>query len=387
MDRNETKEVLSVSSPEDVLAYLPHVLGYWPQMSLVVLALRGKQLGASLRLDLPGRSASFAEQIRYARGVAEHLRLDRSADGALLTVYAGIDWHDDSDPGYDRLMFCLAQALAAAGLPVREAWWVGEKTWRDYLCRDASCCPFGGWSLKDVRNSSLSAELVYRGSSYEPDLAAAMELPELGPAQRRQSLAAFARLQRGISAAAPDEAELAQALRSWDTALAAEATEAATNTLGYLAAWLCNAHIRDAVLLLALTDRKRAMAKGAAELLLGSTEVNPPWPRLARLEVILRRIVAVHHPDETDPGQTEPDETGLRPAGQESAAAALTGLGWLEWCRGRGSRAGVYLESALALRPGYRLAELFLQLIESGQLCCWAKNETTAWQRNGPSAA
>lgn len=422
MDR---EEVVSVASPEDVLAYVPHFLGYWPQHSLVVLALRGKQLGASLRLDLPDRSASFPEQIRYARNVAGHLSVDGRADGALLAVYAGIDWRDAADPGYDRLMFCLAQSLASAGLPVREAWWVGETRWRDYLCRDASCCPFDGHSLKTVLNSALSAELVFRGSCYEPDLAAAMELPETTPARRAAGRAAFEAARVGVPSGQPDAAELDRALRHWDAALSTAGSvrddsepeaavpdtavpdavrpDAAASGMpgtgtsagdlgqaGRLAAWLCNPHLRDAILVLALADCGRAAEKCAAELLLGSPELVPDWPRLARLEVILHQIVALHGINAlhgmAGPGEADAEESCSGPTLRDAAAAALTGLGWLEWCRGRGSRAGAYLDAALALQPDYRLAKLFLQLIESGLLCSWAKNEATAWQR-GPEAA
>ncbi len=427
MDR---EEVVSVASPEDVLAYVPHFLGYWPQRSLVVLALRGKQLGASLRLDLPDRSASFPEQIRYARNVAGHLSVDGRADGALLAVYAGIDWRDAADPGYDRLMFCLAQSLASAGLPVREAWWVGETKWRDYLCRDASCCPFDGHSLKTVLNSALSAELVFRGSCYEPDLAAAMELPETNPARRAAGRAAFEAAGRGVSLGQPEAAEFDRALRHWEAALSTEDSvpdavvpetavpdtavpdavrpDAAASGMpgagtsaggmgqaGRLAVWLCNPHLRDAILVLALADRSRAAEKGAAELLLGSPELVPDWFRLARLEAILRQIVALHGikavPGTVGSGgvlaeESCSGESCSGPTLRGAAVAALTGLGWLEWCRGRGSRAGAYLDAALALQPGYRLAALFLQLIESGLLCNWAKNEATAWQR-GPEAA
>lgn len=416
------KELLSVGSPEDVLAYVPHVLGYWPQLSLVVLAMRGKQLGASLRLDLPDRAAGPASQSKYARTVAEHIRLDSKADGVLLAIYAGVDWRDASDPGYDRLMFSVAQAMAAVGMPVREAWWVGENSWRDYLCRDLRCCPLEGRSLKGVRDSMLSAELVYRGSSYEADLAAAMELPEVGPEHQSEYRKAFAQARAkatvrasgasGLADATLTGSELAGVLDRWEATLVGERTISMT-TLAQLAASWCNPHARDAVMVLALTDRKRATVEGTADLLLGSPAVTPPWHRLARLEEILRHIVAAHQcgvtpaftespvtvPSVTGPSVigaavTEPsvteldDDAAAEPADADSAAAAaLTGLGWLEWCRGRGSRAGMYVESALVLVPGYRLAGLFLQLIESGLLCSWAMNQRTAWQGGGPQAA
>jgi hypothetical protein len=73
--------------------------------------------------------------------------------------------------------------------------------------------------------------------------------------------------------------------------------------------------------------------------------------------------------------------------GGASAAAALTGRGWIAWCRGRGSYSAAYFEEALEIDPGYRLAELLLELVRRGTLCGWAARKEAAWQKFGPDAA
>ncbi|MCP3425555.1 DUF4192 domain-containing protein [Rothia sp. AR01] len=40
-------------SPEDIMAYMVHALGYWPDASLVAVATAGGELGPCLRVDLP----------------------------------------------------------------------------------------------------------------------------------------------------------------------------------------------------------------------------------------------------------------------------------------------------------------------------------------------
>ena len=44
---------LRITGPEDILGFIPHSLGYWPEHSLVAMTLQGKRLGATLRVDLP----------------------------------------------------------------------------------------------------------------------------------------------------------------------------------------------------------------------------------------------------------------------------------------------------------------------------------------------
>ena len=77
----------------------------------------------------------------------------------------------------------------------------------------------------------------------------------------------------------------------------------------------------------------------------------------------------------------------LAAAGGRAAAASFTGRGWIAWCRGRGSYSAAYLRQALDAEPGYRLAELLLELVRRGTLCGWAARKEAAWQKFGPDAA
>ena len=81
---------LRITGPEDILGFIPHSLGYWPENSLVAMTLQGKRLGATLRVDLPaarGRRAPGARQAasmagRHShRNVVAYLQADDAADG------------------------------------------------------------------------------------------------------------------------------------------------------------------------------------------------------------------------------------------------------------------------------------------------------------------
>ncbi|MFC4265953.1 DUF4192 family protein [Arthrobacter cryoconiti] len=70
-------------------------------------------------------------------------------------------------------------------------------------------------------------------------------------------------------------------------------------------------------------------------------------------------------------------------------APVLCMLGWIQWCRGRGSWAGVYFQQSQECQPGYRLAFLLEKLLDAGCIAAWAKNQTTAWPgyRQGASTS
>lgn len=46
-------EKLTITTPSDVLSFIGHTLGFWPQESLVCITLNENSIGATLRIDLP----------------------------------------------------------------------------------------------------------------------------------------------------------------------------------------------------------------------------------------------------------------------------------------------------------------------------------------------
>ncbi|WP_458778841.1 DUF4192 family protein [Arthrobacter sp. D3-16] len=99
---------------------------------------------------------------------------------------------------------------------------------------------------------------------------------------------------------------------------------------------------------------------------MGQKPAVPQWHSLDALDLVLEHLAMWGGPP---------------------AAAALTGRGWIAWCRGRGSYSAAYLGEALGIEPGYRLAELLLEVVSRGTLCGWAARKEAAWQKFGPDAA
>lgn len=449
---------LTITGPEDILGFIPHSLGYWPANSLVVMTMQGNRLGATLRIDLPDASRCRGSALAaFARTVRDYLEADEEADGTLLALFAGPPAEETAggaadagadpggpDPGgidpdgaaLARLLGELERTLGEAGLPVRDAWLVGERYWRNAHCLDPACCAPPGRPVEEIRNSRLNAELVFRGSSV--GAAPGVSAPAVPPDQRGpEVLEAQQAWAREFSGRWRNRAQFDAVLDIWERVLSAArpvaagpqatpppggAASAAGNTpaalpvrlAGYLRATLCVAAWRDAVLVMAAAGRDAAVA-GAEEF--GMFDGGPgrpaPLPELDRLPAVAPETAPAPAAGTTraatggTPGYGDvllgleppvPDWVRLAQldrvlarlgdcGGGEARAAALTARGWIEWCRGRGSFADALFTAAAAEHPGYRLAELLAELGRRGTLCGWARRKEAAWQKFGPDAA
>ncbi|HEY9355468.1 MAG TPA: DUF4192 domain-containing protein, partial [Arthrobacter sp.] len=256
-------EHLTVHCPEDILGFIPHSLGYWPADSLVAMTLQGKRLGATLRLDLPGPEV-LADPKKFAGTVRDYLRADRHADASLLVFFTNEGWMDGC-PGsvqtYTGLLASLQAVLGSAGMPVRDAWYVGDSYWRDAYCTDQSCCPLPGRPTTDILDSRLNAEMVFRGSSVGP----APE--EQRPAPVAMSSEDMTRL-RAAEAAWMVPLDLRRGSReqfdalldSWEPLFRSGQCPADPLAQGFLRASLRVPSWRDAVLVMAAAGRTAACA-------------------------------------------------------------------------------------------------------------------------------
>ncbi|UZX02719.1 DUF4192 family protein [Arthrobacter sp. CDRTa11] len=414
-------EHLTVQGPEDVLGFIPHSLGYWPAESLVAMTLQGKRLGATLRLDLPG-PGTLADPREFARTVRDYLRADQHADAALLVFFTNDGWMDlPHTCTYTGLLAALQAVLGTSGMPVRDAWYVGDRYWRDAYCSDQSCCPVPGRPIEEIRDSRLNAEMVYRGSSVGPAPDQHAQQPGSVSAEAAASLlAAEEEWSSQLDPRRGSRAQFEAVLGFWAGLLDSVPGDALPEAhLAFLRASLRAPAWRDAVLVMAAagaataqegaghfgifdagcllapvgpdpadpssppgnapltagtsadisTQGSRAAGPdlpGYGEVLLGVKPVLPDWGRLNSLDRILASLPIY---------------------GGQAAAAALTGRGWIAWCRGRGSYAAAYLGQALQVEAEYRLAELMLELVRRGTLCGWAARKEAAWQRFQPDAA
>ncbi|WP_285241829.1 DUF4192 domain-containing protein [Arthrobacter sp. G.S.26] len=405
---------LSVHGPEDILAFIPHSLGYWPSSSVVAMTLHGKRLGATLRLDLPG-PAGLRRPEAFARAVRGYLQADGDADGTLVAVFGGTA-AAPAPQLHQLLMLELYDALQRAGMPVRDAWYVGDRYWRGAFCVDSSCCPAPGRPVQQILDSRLYAEMVFQGSTVGPPPDGSPIGDQWAADYLAAVRAARTAWRRKLERRRGSREQFHLVLSYWAAVLGRPAGEPllpAADRDGFLLATLMVPCLRDAVLVQAAAGRTTAVAGAAqfgllrdgpfprplsplpagdlpgrqpggdagsgsgsgsgtgvgtsagqvfgyGDVLLGLGPEVPDWPQLEALDRMLAHLAL---------------------AGGKSAAAPLTLQGWVAWCRGRGSVAAAYYCRALRAQPQYRLAGLLLELDQRGTICGWAARKEAAWQK------
>ncbi|MBG6181123.1 DUF4192 domain-containing protein [Arthrobacter sp. CAN_A1] len=407
-----SEQPYQVTSAADILSYVLHTLGFQPAESLVLLTMCGKRVGATLRVDLPANDLDPAE---YAAGVCSILASDTSADGALLVLYSTDVWALAAGPPRQDLVSCLSSSLHSVGLELRDGWLVTDTVWRDYFCTDPDCCPWPGYPLESVTDSPLHTELVFRGSSIAQSLTAAVHgdtpQPWADPAQMARRWQDQQDRLGWRWTAAP---QFATTLALWDVLLTPPADPGPLDDhdiTAHLLASLSSRPLRDAVLVSAALGRETAVSGAAGNGVQRPGRDAPDLPPGGWAVLDLDPGAAAHCPRDTADrryarefcdvligqhrGQLRWDRVDVAHelfsrlsavATDEPRVALLTMLGWIEWARGRGSRAHLYLQEALKEMPNYSLAGLLDQVVARGILAEWTRDRELAWRHGTPHA-
>ncbi|WP_222195266.1 DUF4192 domain-containing protein [Modestobacter italicus] len=330
------EHTVRLSDPGEVAAALPHLIGFRPRESLVLVSLRDTTpvtLGLTVRVDLPPEEHRAA----VVREVVRALRTDRPV-AALLAVVS-----EDADgcsapipPGpavpvlpHRELVREAVSALHEQELPVRNALLVRRGRWWDYDCPAACCAPEAGTSLPSG-TSRLAAAAALSGQVVEDDreafarrIAPVGFLAAAGMAQACEQVGdelAHRTAQLGWDAVADE---------GWDAVLAAVAAcrpgsvECLSDRQVARLAW----GLRD----LDVRDRALSLTVG---------------PQAAAAEVVWTELVR------------------RAPAPLDAAPATL--LAVTAWVGGNGALAALALQRALDSEPGYTLAGLLRTALHAG---------------------
>jgi hypothetical protein len=167
-----------VSSPADMLAIVPHLLGFHPQLSFVVIGASGprQRVEIGFRYDLPDPASAEA-----AGEIADHAVAVLAQRGATTVIGIGY--------GPGRLVTPVADAFAAAArqrrLDLRELLRVEDSRYWSYLCVNPACCPADG-AVFDYPSHPAAAAMTVAGLAAYPDrdAVAATLAPLTGAAAR-----------------------------------------------------------------------------------------------------------------------------------------------------------------------------------------------------------
>lgn len=312
-----------ISDPGEVAAAVPHLLGFHPTESLVLITLGGPEgdaVGLTVRADLPpSRQAA-----RFAASVTRHVCTARAA-GVLAVVVS-----EAPDVGrrvpelpHRALLRELVLELSAADVLVHDMILVRRGRWWSYDCPHPCCAPGAGTPLP-VGVSELAAASVATGVvvARDRDDLASRIAPPVGHAAAamaascREAVAAFTGrlLDEGIRATAAESwAAIQEGLRRCAPGRSV-GDRLSDDEVARILCGLRDHTVRDLAMGLAIGDDS-----GAAEVL---------WTECTR----------------------------RAPAPLDAPPATLLAVS--AWLRGDGAMANVALDRALSGDPGYRLAQL-----------------------------
>ena len=310
-----TAGCIRLSDPSELIAAVPHLLGFHPRDSVVLLALHGKSLGLTLRADLVAadQAPRLAEQLLppIAR---------QQPSGVALVVIGGEGAPDDDLP-HRVLVNALDDTLISAGLPVVHAAWTSETThgapWR---CYDDPLC---AGTVADPATSPLAAATVAAGAvtfSSREELVQLLAGEDPAVLRRRAALLDAADAEHPMSPRMVSQrlAKLTELYR----AAAGGDPELSDSLVVEVASALCDHRVRDACL-------PWSIGSGA--------------PAAERLWLALVRAT---------------------PAPERAEPAALLAL--TAYLRGDGALASVALESALDACPHHSLSGLLRAALDGG---------------------
>ena len=148
----------TLTSPHDLLAAVPFLIGYHPTNSLVIVSLKEDAIGMAMRVDYPehqleentGRDENYDSLIFHL--------VREGADGALLVAYAPSGRNDGEE-----ILSNIAMSMSRAQIPLRESLLITDGKWRSVICADLDCCPAEGRNLPEIISSRVAVEQIAQG--------------------------------------------------------------------------------------------------------------------------------------------------------------------------------------------------------------------------------
>ena len=327
MPTQPSHQRLRVGSPADLLAVVPHLLGFNPESSLVVVGARGPRhrIDVTLRFDLPDPPNQEAAASIAAHAVS--VLVSQQFTTAVVIGYG-------PGPLVTPVADVLRREITGTGVELRDLLRVHDGRYWSYLCTNPLCCPPPGVPFNidgQPASVAMTAASGQQVLASRDDLAATIA-PITGPtaeAMRRETARAeriAARLiARSAASGGPGRPVIEHGLKAVQAAITTYRDDG-TIELSSRFAWLT-------VALTQLWVRDDAWAR-----------MDPARARAHQ------RLWA--------------DLTRHAQPGYIAAPASL--LAFTAWQNGNGALANLALDRALADTPGYSMAVLLRDTIDAG---------------------
>ena len=354
--------IVTTRAASDFLALVPHLAGFLPRNSLVLVAFRGNRTRGAMRFDLPPIGGGRVYQ-RIATTVVGMLSKLPEVDAVVPVIYTE-DAFGDVIP-HETFMREVLKRAEFCGFHARDALCVAADGWASYFDDDY---PAGGHRLEEID----SAAVRDAGLPAVDELLAGVDLPRLA-FDTAERVAVLLRDLREEMQVGPDDCLLVRWPMLHDlpahmeSALFTSPDDFTDEGIALLILLLQRPSVRDAVTLLwafdlgtglRMFDLNRRFRAGEdvyghpeGGLMLG--QGPGPDPDRIHLAIDLLRFAAARAPRSARP-------------------PLLCMLAWLTWALGRSSAAGAFLELAIDIDPRYGLSDVLATMLRNGMLPEWA---------------
>ena len=148
-----THTATEITSPHDLLAAVPFMVGYHPKDSLVAMALVDNKVAMAMRVDFPAAQSVPA----ISQTIAAHL-MREGAKEAIIVGYLPSEVVE-SDP-----LLLVREIITTHDIAIKECIEVRGARFRSTLCTDLICCPPEGSAIPLITDSRVTAEQVAAGN-------------------------------------------------------------------------------------------------------------------------------------------------------------------------------------------------------------------------------
>jgi len=315
-----------VSSVAGFLAVVPHLLGFHPSQSMVVVGLneRSGRIMLGFRYDLPD-----PPDAARSRDIAQHASTVLKARRIKIAIAAGYG------PGtlVTPVAEALREVLLGVGITLRDLLRVQDGRYWSYACQDPGCCPPDGVPFDGPAHPAAAA-LAAAGITARPDRAALAGslAPLAGPAAQAMARATERAQHRAreLAAAAPEPTASQRLVIDVGRAAVRDA----------IGAYRGGGEITD-------HDELAWLSVSLADLRVR----DEAWARMDP------RFRSAHQRLWIDV---------VRHASEPYVPAAASLLAFVAWQSGDGALANIAIERALAADPGYSMAQLIGQAVDAG---------------------
>lgn len=354
-------DTVDLRTPGQLLAALPHLLGFHPAGSVLVLGHQspdGNRIGNVLRADLPPPG--------NAQDLALQLCTPLAGDGSVAVTIAVVGGQEQATgPPYGDVVDVLRNVFVTEGLKIAHALWAPEiragATWRCYV--DSTC----RGTLPDPGSTVMAAVAAHAGVvTYRSREAMARQLapPDEDALARRAAMinAALDEATEAHASGSPDETDETDEIYEIGETDEIDETDGAGNS--------CATGDPDPVV-----EQALALVRSALERI---ARLGPEENLDLSDDDVVSLALALSLPEVRDPCLATSVPVGTRraafaerlwlalvratPAPERAQPACL--LAYSAYVRGEGALAGMALENALEADPGHVLAGLLKRALE-----------------------